>query len=123
MRKVYTSISGVELTFPVSIAGKAKFITFGGPRSEFKTTDEEMQKAIENSNAFKKGLIVTPGGAIANTDVKSTDEPKSYPDITDFQEAADILKKEYGVAHQSVRSPEAILKKAQELNVSFPDLK
>ena len=123
MRKVYASISGVELTFPVKLSGKVKFITFGGPRSEFKTTDVEMQKAIENSNAFKNGFIITPKGATVDTNIESANEPKSYPGVADFQEAADILKKEYSVAHQSVRSPEAILKKAQELNVSFPDLK
>jgi hypothetical protein len=126
-RKVYTCLSGKEITFPIKVAGKVMYITFNGPNNQYKTSDVEVQKAIESEHLFKTGVIILTRGATVKADSEKESEkktdPTSYPGIEGYQEAAEILRKEHNVAHQSVRTPEGILKKAQELNISFPDLK
>lgn len=47
---------------------------------------------------------------------------KVHAGIKDAQSASAILRKEYGVPHQSVRGLQAVKNKANELGVSFPDL-
>lgn len=123
IRKVYACLSGKEITFPVRTSRGVTYITFNGPLNQYKTSDKEIQKAIEATERFKNGTIILSrqnGGAEPEEKIETQ---KEYPGITDFQEAAEILRKDFNVAHQSVRSPEAILKKAQEVGVSFPDLK
>lgn len=124
VRKVYTCLSGKEITFPVKVSGKVIYLTFSGPNNQYKTSIEEVQKAIEKTDLYKQGtIILTRQQGNVESTTTTTVEPKVYPDITEYQDAAEVLKKEHNVAHQSVRSPELILKKAQELNVSFPNLK
>lgn len=55
---------------------------------------------------------------------ESTTEGKVHAGITRPLDARDILIETYGVSPQGVqKNPEAILKKAAELGVSFPDVK
>ena len=50
-------------------------------------------------------------------------EPASYPEVTDINSAVEVLRGEpYNIAHQSLRTPEAIFKKAEEVGASFPNL-
>ena len=64
MKKTYISTTGTELTFPVTIAGRVKFISLNGPKNELSTTDELVQLAIETSKRFKKGEITISKGEL-----------------------------------------------------------
>lgn len=64
MKKTYISTTGTELTFPVIIAGRVKFISLNGPKNELSTTDELVQLAVETSKRFKKGEITISKGEL-----------------------------------------------------------
>jgi hypothetical protein len=140
MKKVYISTTGAQYTFPVIIAGKCKFISLNGTKNDFETESTAIQNAIETSQKFKSGKIVLLSGkpnVIAQAvekpvkkDAPKEDIPKDaetptkeYPEVTDLQGAISVLKVEYKIMHQSLRTPDNVMKKAQELGVSFPNLK
>ena len=134
------------------ITGKVEFVSLNGVRGDFTTDKVTLQNAIESSRKFKQGevqLLYGKPNEVATVEDAPKEEkvieqkpeppvvidpPKDedekpqevksnvYPGVTDVQTAASILKKNYSVSHQSVRLPVQILKKAKELNVSFPDL-
>lgn len=126
MRKRYYSTTGVQYTFPVVIKQKTKWIEFKGPGNDYVTSDKDIQSAIEGNSRFKKGLIATDEKK--NTASESNEysnivnsTKKSYPEVTDIQEAVEILKNEYNVTHQRLRTPKAVKKQAELNNVSFPN--
>lgn len=53
----------------------------------------------------------------------SGDTGKTHPEVTDIQAAKEVLRKTYSAHHFSLNTPGNILKKAEELGVSFPNLK
>lgn len=131
--KTYISSLGVQLTFPVKIKESKKFISLT-KNNDYSTSNVELQKAIEMSKAYKSGQIIlikgTPevveeemddvtGESDSDQDQPGFSEPTVYEDVTDIQGAIMVLKG-LGVSHQSLRNPEAITKKAKEMNVSFP---
>lgn len=60
----------------------------------------------------------------ADADVKGDDGVTDYPKVTDINGAVEVLKGEpYKVAHQSLRTPTAILNKAAEHKVTFSNWK
>lgn len=86
-------------------------------------SQEESHVPVEEpQTGAKTDVIVDP----VKENVKDTDkqqgDTKSYPDVTDYQTAASILRK-LGAAHQSVRTPVNIKKKALEMGIEFPNLK
>lgn len=48
---------------------------------------------------------------------------RSIPEVTNIQQAKEVLRKEYEVPFQKLNKPDAILKIAESLNVEFPNLK
>ncbi len=137
--KTYISSLGVQVTFPVKIKGNKKFISLT-KNNDYNTSNVEIQKAIEASKAFKSGEILLLNGipeVVEDETVEvteetpentesvqdTTEEVKStvYEDVTDIQGAVKVLK-ELGASHQSLRNPEAVIKKAAEMKVSFPNL-
>jgi hypothetical protein len=161
MKKTYVSTKGAQITFPVKVAGKVKWVSFNGRLNDFTTSNVELQNAIETCKRFIKkdielinGLPNAPVAPAEDTvvlelikpedekDIKPEDnvdkesvspitgetgdgqpENKTYPNVTDLQGAIRILKTEFNVAHQSLRSPENVQKKIEELGISFPNLK
>jgi len=124
--KVYRSVYYNHLTY-IKVDGKPFKIVFGGGmiidgkmiNGTFSTNDENIQKAIENDPRF---------GSIFNL-VETYDENKVEDSqkeivsgITDIQSAREYLIGK-GVDHQELNNPKNILKKAEELNLSFPDMK
>lgn len=66
------------------------------------------------------------GGGLDEGGVVPTESPtndRKVYETADWQEAKEILRKEYGIAHQSLNHPANILKKADEAMVVFPNLK
>lgn len=95
----------------------------------FTTTDPEIQEAIEKHPSYgtkftlmkgKKGAQKAkpkePEGSekVVNKDVTTVPEAKAF--LTDSE-------KEFGVKLSEIQNKEAILSKAKELNVEFPNLK
>lgn len=151
MIKVYKAHS--NLSAPIVMGGKVIcYAEFTDEKNTYRTSNEVHQTALEALPCFGKlfwlsqtigeakkivAPIITPEKEVAtpivtpaNTPTAPVDEnpatdagKKSYPDITDWQDAKEALRKEYGVAHQSLGTPQGILKKASEVGVDFPNLK
>lgn len=120
------SSTGTQYTFPVNVAGKVKYLSFNGNLNDLTTDSKALQDAIEECRRFKSGEIVLLNGQPNKVDT-SEEKPdtlpkKEYPEVTDIQGAVHILKTEYNIAHQSLRSPEGVLKKAEEVGITFPNL-
>lgn len=131
-----------EVNFP---AGKEKPRT----NAQFETSDEVIQGAIENNYLFHVGKIkvkrsyqitvadpvgtvkveapaaAAPAtGGVKTEAAKKTAAPAKgvYPSIKTIQQAADKLVKDFKVPADQLGTPEAILAKAAELGVTFPNL-
>lgn len=140
--KVYKA--NLRLTVPIVTEGKVRrYVSFQDENCTFSTSDEEVQRALEGLALFGKvfKLVRTVGGNAGSgsplpsgkeengeraerEDEKAGGEVRVFGEVADWQEAKDVLRGEpYGVPYQALGSPEAILKKAEELRVSFPRLK
>lgn len=123
---------GYENTLPVMVGEKKEYISFKKATKEdgegyLHTDRRDLQKAIETSEKFKNGeikLINTIGKEDSGYEDESG-EIAIREDVTDFQTAREILLGEpYNLTPQSVaKNPEAILKAAVRVGVSFPGLK
>jgi hypothetical protein len=148
MHKTYRT--SVKLSLPVDKGGEVLFCEFSDEKHSFNTMDEEVQSYIENTPMFKRGEIslfgsyeqveelssdldeVLPDETPDSTDTDTIDsanddgiclEAAEYPDVLNFQDASDILRKEpYRIHHSKTKKPEDILEQAKLLNVSFPNL-
>ena len=133
----------------IPIKDGTEFVTFstigfgsnydtGFPR--YATAREDIQQGIEASNNFKKGvikLLKTDEIAESKEQGAKGKEPGAkggeqraeivtFADVTTFRAAQAILTEEpYNVPKTSeeIKNKEAVLKKAAELGVSFPNLK
>lgn len=99
------------------------------PKEVVVQQEEPVNTPIVAAESQKEQEVETQTDVIVDPvkeDVKDTDkqqgDTKSYPDVTDYQTAASILRK-LGAAHQSVRTPVNIKKKALEMGIEFPNLK
>jgi hypothetical protein len=126
MHKTYRA--SVRLTLPIIVGGKILYCEFSDEKHSFNTMDEEVQSYIENSPMFKRGEI-----KIFKTEevVENTEEDADmdlmdiveYPNVNDYQEAAEILRRDpYRIHHSKTKIPEDILEQAKLLGVSFPNL-
>lgn len=136
--KVYQSIHFQFSTFvevdkkkiPIEFKGG---IRFGDTEKKgvFVTSDEKLQAAIEADPRFKwefclkeeRGKVEVRALSPRGNEGGSEKNPVTMDSITDFQVAKDYLRKEYDIPHQSLNTPENILKKASDVGVSFPNLK
>ena len=142
-----TYIATSRLTLPVVVAGKVqRYVNFYDEKNTFTTDDPSVQKALEALplfgsvfSVFRSGSDVRPKVPAADSaglpERSGPDDPCSnvnekeetgfldMPQITDWQAAREALKAEpYNVAYQALASPEAILKKAEEYRIRFPNL-
>jgi hypothetical protein len=131
-KKTYISLTGVQYTFPVRIkTGEREeivWISLRGDSNTYITSLKEVQEAIESCNKYRNGEIGLKDG---EPDEKENEKPagggnplKSFPDVTDINMAVEVLSAEpYRVDKRSLKTPSAILAKAKENNVEFPNLK
>ena len=137
--KVYKAKS--RLITPVVIGGKVvRYAEFTDADYTYVTSDERVQEALEKSPAFqryfvllrtvgdsgKKGGVgkerLESGGQKDGQDGNGADWTE-YAEVTDWQGAKEILRGEpYKIAYQVLGSPDAIVRKAEELKVRFPNL-
>ena len=141
--KVYKA--SLRLTVPLVENGKVlKYVSFQDENHTFSTADEKVQKALEALSLFsrsfklirtvdekKKTDVALPPPDRKDTNEGAGDPVKSgsgeeytvYEDVTDWQAAKDVLRGEpFNVPYQGLNNPDLILKKAEELRVSFPNL-
>lgn len=91
----------------------------------YETDDAAVQSVIEGTSYFKEGKIALSeafedeGSGDVN---KPTVQVKEYPEVTDYQSAAEILNKDYKVAKGKLTTPDAIMSMAESKHVSFPNL-
>ena len=102
--KKYKSPIGVEQNFYVLVGGEERFVSLGNPGATLIVKDMELAKAIEASEPFKTKKIILDSivGEIEDDEGADPEEPKQYPGVTNLGDAADILRKEYGVAEKDV---------------------
>lgn len=136
--KVYQSIYFQFSTF-VEVDKKKVPIEFKGgvcfgdmeKKGVFITNDEKLQAAIEADPRFKWEFCLKEErektkiqASVPEKDKEEgVKDPVTVDTITDFQLAKEYLRKEYDIPHQSLNTPENILKKASEVGVLFPNLK
>jgi hypothetical protein len=119
---------GKQLTFPVRLkSGRKRYITFevqfGDKLGRLYTDSPVIQEAIENDARFTSGKIQLLSSVGPKEAVKPPVQYTDFPEITDINSAREFLKAEpYNVLAQSLRTPESILKKAEEKGVNFPNL-
>jgi hypothetical protein len=125
MTKVYRATT--NLTLPVLLDGKVKYVVFSDEHYGATVSDEKIQKAIEACSYFRSGeirLFSQQGEASPVKKPNPVFEEKEFPEVTGIQGAVEILKGEpYGVAVRSLRTPEDVLKQAEANGVKFPNLK
>lgn len=119
-----------------NIEGKRVRIRFEGggahAKGMYTTNDEKIQEAIESSDQFQRKIITieryySPKEEKVSKKIEIVEASpvqgfKIYKDVEKVQEAANILKLEYGLDHNSVKSREKVLAEAQRLNLKFPKL-
>lgn len=148
--KKYEYLHGESASFTLKVGDKVKQIIFQGGRTVpfktkpfYKTADKQEQEAIEALSIFghlvklAPGYEQTTGSAPENTGSPAPQgspagqgggcengpvEGSVYPDVTKVQEAREVLIAEYAVKAADLPNKAAILQKAAELKVSFPNL-
>lgn len=128
MIKVYRAHN--ILSVPIVVGGKiVGYAEFKDENHTFRTSDEVCQKALEGLPCFgrlfklSESIDASNAKQVQHNSSDKNDGVKTFPEIIDWQDAKDLLRKDYGVAHQSLNTPENILKKASEVGISFPNLK
>jgi hypothetical protein len=131
-KKTYVSLTGIQYTFPVRIKNGDReemvWVSLRGDSDTYITSDKEVQEAIESSDKYKNGEIglknSEPGGDEKPESSSAGRTLKSFPDVTDINMAVEVLSADpYKVDKRSLKTPSAILAKAKEYNVEFPNLK
>ena len=122
-KKKYVSLTGIQYTFPVKVKDKYVWISFKGNENDYTTSNKDIQEAIEGCDKFKSRELGLFGGGKKNVEDGGGLEPKEFPEVTDPNDAVEILRKApYGVHHSKIKSPEDIKTQAELCNVSFPNL-
>ena len=104
-----------------------KFTGDGNGYVGYSTSNKKIIKGIENSDLFKNGEIklvssIEESNDNLNSENGNQGDLKEYPEVTNLQEAKELLRSEYNIPHQSLGSQDNILKKAIEVGASFPNL-
>jgi hypothetical protein len=92
----------------------------------YETSVKEEQEEIEKSKLFLSGAMVKDGGeSKAGADEEpETFDPVTFDEVTTFAQAKAILMEEpYEIKASKLKNSESILKAAESVNVSFPNLK
>lgn len=135
-RKTYAIYGMVEQSVVIPFAGgnirvdftHGSLSTAGVTPAKYKTNNVLVQKAIEGSVKFKKGIIKLIETEKEQT-VKAaapapvTSEVTDYPNVMNSQAAKSILMSSYGVPMSELGNTTAVKAKAKELGVTFSNWK
>ncbi len=120
MKKVYKANN--NLTVPIVVGGKIiKYVSFTDENKTFITIDEVEQTALESLGSFGTLYKLVEETVYIPEDVKR--ELSIYEEVTSLSEAKDVLRTDFDISHQQLRTPASIMAKAEELKISFPNLK
>ena len=96
--------------------------------AQFVTDNPLFQRAIENSDAFRKGEIkrgrveVTASTGEGDSVVDSESSMKSIPEVTNIQQARNLLMSSpYDCQLSQLQNKSAVKAMAAEKNISFPN--
>ncbi len=81
------------------------------------------QHAIERSEYFRSGRIVLLSTKEEHPAGRPERDSAEYPSVKNDQAARMVLMKRFGVGVERLQDRAAILRTAEECNVSFPNLK
>ncbi len=136
MKQYRIRTEGVEHTLPIETGTSNTYITFEKEEKNTKdafysSNDKELCEHIEKSSLYKKGIIKLVFDTEENEVDTATidagdnrDEPVVYDKVKTFKEAKEILTAApYNVPISHLGNGEKIMKKANELGVSFPNLR
>ena len=121
MKVLYGVFGYVELS--ISLLGQR--VTFSGGTvnsigmrpATFETDDEDLQKAIEETPRYKKGVIKV----IARKEVaKPVKSANAILEVTTLQEARNYLL-EQGVEMKDIAKKEGVIATAEKLGIDFPN--
>lgn len=105
--------------------------TAGIRPAKYRTSDPDIQKAIESDRRFK-GIEVSQSAAETEEDDCSEKDnensgteqvTETHVEAKNFQQARNILASEYGVPISDMPNKDAVMSKAKQLGVTFENLK
>ena len=126
--KIYRSHG--PLSSFVKVGSQAHSVTFHdtGERNntcEFRTSSEALQNALEHSPSFNRSFFLHMEQK-EETEVSAKKQvhkyDAEYPEVKKIQDAIKVLTEKYGVVDEQFGSKKDVLRKASELNISFPNL-
>lgn len=112
----------------ITVGGKSKSVTFEDKRKigslTYTTSSKEEQTEIEKSKLFLSGAMVKDSGESKSLDeAPETFDPVTFDEVTTFAQAKAILMEEpYEIKASKLKDAVKILKAAESVNVSFPNL-
>lgn len=124
MVKKYYSVNKSRFTIVAKDGDKIVVVQFTGSKMEYKTDNANVQNSIEGTQYFKQGKIAFEniGEQEKEADEEEPKKIKSYDNVATIQEAIEVLRYEYGVTQNKLRTPEAVKLQAIANNVEFPNL-
>ncbi|MDR1222361.1 MAG: hypothetical protein LBL07_05725 [Tannerella sp.] len=124
MLKVYRSKTGVKYSLLFQKEDKTQVqIEFRGSNKEYRTRDKELQGLLEGGRHFAEKKIELFQSV--TEDEKSKDTAVSeitITSVTEIQDAAAFLQKEYQVKGKDLKTPADIKAAAKAKGVSFPNV-
>ena len=136
MKKLYqiTDEHSAKKAIRFTVDEKSKTVVFDSKNKDgillFETEDKKVQEAIEKSSYFENETItcVSKTNSTPSTPAKTSDDDDSgtavFEEVTTFAAAKEVLRNEpYNVPLSAMPNYKAFKAKADELGVSFPNLK
>lgn len=133
IQKVYSypGIAAGDILIKVGLAGFVRIPFAGGildrkcsRPATYATSDPITQAIIENSPLFGSHIFlkdVYGQEEVVEEDISEKKDPIVYEDVTTFEEVVSILKSNYGVKAQSLRTSASVQKVANSLGIVFPN--
>lgn len=123
MTKRYTSSARVVISVVTDNGGNMRlaFNPLTGGGSYFETSDEQLQKAIENNANYGKTFISMEVEKQAAPAPAAKEEPKGPKQISvsSLDDAKDYLAERFGISRTKLRSKAAILAAGEEHGIEF----
>ncbi len=125
----------MHLTINILLNGENTSIDFDGgitsPRrinGSFSTTNPKIQAALESHYAFNKSfeLVRTVDSSPAPVVKKEEEQKETKSNVIisrakNAQEARQELNKKYGISYSYIKNAAAVLEKAAEFNIEYPN--
>lgn len=123
MTKRYTSSARVVISVATDNGGNMRvaFNPLTGGGSYFETSDEQLQKAIENNANYGKTFIGLEVEEQATPAPAAKEEPKGpkQVNVASLDDAKEYLAEKFGISRTKLRSKSAILAAAEENGIEF----